>query len=170
MYVCMFSLWLYGFPLLQFPPTVQRVQLGQLETIFPLGVVVCMVVFLYVSALWYIGDLSRMYDTSSPTTAGIDFSLPVTLSRVSGIDNGWMDVPLSILMHLKLGDDLFPFELCKSGLLKLTSKCAECFQSWQMLAFNLIWPTSVGVYNSHYATIESVSIMCFNLCATVPSS
>lgn len=168
MYVCMFSLCLYRFTL-DAPVSSHSRNSGvsSVGNYIAFGCVYgCL--SLYVSALWFIGDLSRMYDTSSPATAGIDFSLPVTLKRISSIDNGWMHVPLSILMHLKLGDDLFPFELRKSGLLKLTSQCAECFQTWQMLAFNLIWPTSVGVYDSHYATIESVSIRSFNL--TVLSS
>lgn len=36
------------------------------------------------------GDLSRVYPTSCPVSAGIGSSRPFNPQRVSGIDNGWM--------------------------------------------------------------------------------
>ncbi|KAL6455456.1 hypothetical protein MHYP_G00360850 [Metynnis hypsauchen] len=70
--VCVGFLWV-----LWFPPTVQRHAVRPIgHAGLPLGVSVCVIVYVCLSALRWTGDLSRVYPAFCPMTAGIGSSTP----------------------------------------------------------------------------------------------
>ncbi len=67
---------------------------------------VWVVVCLYMSALWQTADLSRVYPAACPVPAGIGSSSPAAPLRISGIDNGWMNVDVKVVNIMGNGKEI----------------------------------------------------------------